>query len=72
MSPAPRRLVYVGAVQDVGRVRVTGSDDWSEYCARLVDSAGELVAEYFTDDRADALATADRMLADLAARQGLS
>ena len=72
MSAAPRRLVYVGAFQDVGRVRVTWSDDWSEYCARLVDSTGELVAEYFTDDRADALATADRMLADLAARQGLS
>lgn len=72
MSLAPRRLVYVGAFQDVGRVRVTWSDDWEEYCARLVDSTGELVAEYFTDDRGDALATADRLLAALAARQGLS
>ena len=65
-----RRLVYSGSFPDVGQVRVTWSDDWQEFAARLVDSSGRLVGEYFTDDRADALATADQLLADLAARQG--
>lgn len=63
-----RRLVYRGAVQDIGRVRVTWSDEWSEYCARVTDSSGELVGEYFTDDRRDAIDTGDRMLEELARR----
>lgn len=63
-----RRLIYRGAVQDVGRVRVTWSDDWAEYCARVTDSTGDLVGEYFTDDRRDAIATGERMLEDFGRR----
>lgn len=66
-----RRLVYAGAFPGVGRFRVTWSADWSEYRVHLFDLAGDLVAEYFTDDRADAVATADRMLADRAAMVGV-
>ena len=66
-----RRLVYAGAFPGVGRFRVTWSADWSEYRVHLIDPAGELLAEYFTDNRADAVATADRMLADRAAMVGV-
>ena len=66
-----RRLVYAGAFPGVGRFRVTWSADWAEYRVHLFDLAGELVAEYFTDDRADAVATADRMMADRAALVGV-
>ena len=65
------RLVYVAAVQDIGRVRVSYRADLAEFCARLVGPDGGLVGEYFTDDRADAVATADAMLADQARALGL-
>lgn len=64
------RLVYVGAVQDLGRVRVTYCPDLGEYVARLVGLDGRQVAEYFTDDRADAVATADAMMAEHARNIG--
>ena len=35
------------------------------------NAAGYQVAEYFTDDRADALETADAILADLATAAGM-
>jgi len=38
---------------------------------RATGPGGRLVAEYFTDDKADALGTADHMLAELAAAAGL-
>jgi hypothetical protein len=38
---------------------------------RATGPGGCLVAEYFTDDKADALGTADLMLANLAAAAGL-
>lgn len=66
-----RRLVYAGAFPGVGRFRVTWSADWAEYRVHLFDQAGDLVAEYFTDDRADAVATADRMMVDRAALVGV-
>lgn len=65
-----RRLVYAGAFPGVGRFRVTWSDEFQEYRVQLIDLADQLVAEYFTDDRADAVATADRMMADRAALVG--
>ena len=64
------RLVQLVAVADVGMVRVAWSAEWSEYRVRATGPAG-LVAEYFTDDRADALGTADAMLAELAERAGM-
>lgn len=75
------KLIYSSSVPGVGRVRVTYSAEWSEYIARLYKSPGrvspwevgpapgeELAGEYFTDDRADAIGTAQLMLADLADR----
>jgi hypothetical protein len=67
-----RRLVYAGAFPEVGRFRVSWSDEFEEYRVQLIDPAGQLLAEYFTDDRADAVATADRMLADRAAQVGVA
>lgn len=64
------RLVQLVAVADVGMVRVAWSASWCEYRVRATGPAG-LVAEYFTDDRADALGTADAMLAELAALAGM-
>jgi len=64
------RLVQLVAVADVGMVRVAWSATWAEYRVRATGPAG-LVAEYFTDDRADALGTADVMLAELAALAGM-
>jgi hypothetical protein len=60
------RLVQVVAMQGVGRVRVVWSYDWHEYQVRAIDAAGEFFAEYFTDDKADAIDTAALILEDLA------
>jgi hypothetical protein len=38
---------------------------------QLIDQAENLVSEYFTPDRVDAINTADRMLSDQAARLGV-
>ena len=72
------RLVQVFRLADAGlvrvdrqRVRVDWCPAWSEYRVRATGPAGELVAEYFTDDKADALSTADAMLAELAERAGM-
>jgi hypothetical protein len=65
------RLVQLVRLADAGLVRVAWSATWSEYQVRALDRHGRLVAEYFTDDRADALGTADRMLAELASAAGL-
>jgi hypothetical protein len=66
-----RRLVYAGAFPGVGRFRVTWSAEYSEYRVQLIDQAENLVSEYFTGDRVDAINTADRMLSDQAARLGV-
>jgi YD repeat-containing protein len=60
------RLVQVLAVQDVGRVRVGWDADWSEYRVQAWDASGRLVSEYHTDDRQDAIDTADVTLARMA------
>ena len=65
------RLVQLVAVADVGMVRVAWSASWCEYRVRATGPAGELVAEYFTSDKADALGTADAMLAELAELAGM-
>ena len=72
------RLVQVFRLADAGlvrvdrqRVRVDWCPAWSEYRVRATGTAGELVAEYFTSDKADALGTADAMLAELAERAGM-
>ena len=59
------RLVQLVHLADVGMVRVAWSAEWAEYRVRATGPAGQ-VAEYFTSDRADALGTADAMLAELA------
>ena len=59
------RLVQLVAVADVGMVRVAWSASWGEYQVRATGPAGQ-VAESFTSDKADALGTADVMLAELA------
>ena len=64
------RLVQLVHLADVGMVRVAWSASWGEYQVRATGPAGQ-VAEYFTDDKADALGTADAMLADLAAAAGM-
>jgi hypothetical protein len=64
------RLVQVAAVQGVGLVRVTWSAEFREFTVRAVAADGRRVAEYFTDDRMDALDTAARILQDLATRAG--
>lgn len=65
------RLVQLVRLADAGLVRVAWSATWSEYQVRALDRDGRLVAEYFTDDRADALGTADHLLAELAALAGM-
>lgn len=65
------RLVQLVRLADAGLVRVAWSATWSEYQVRALDADGRLVAEYFTDDRADALGTADHLLAELAALAGV-
>ena len=64
------RAVYVRAVPDAGKLRVTYSQEWQEYCARVTAPDGATVGEYFTDDRADAVATGDAMLRQLAQLSG--
>jgi hypothetical protein len=66
-----RRLVYAGAFPGVGRFRVTWSDEFQEYRVQLIDQGDQLLAEYFTADRADAIGTADQLLADRAALVGI-
>ena len=65
------RLVQLVRLADVGLVRVAWSATWSEYVVTARNAAGRQVAEYFTDDRADALETADAILADLATAAGM-
>lgn len=65
------RLVQLVHLPDVGRVRVAWSATWSEYQVRALAADGHQVGQYFTDDKADALATADAMLAELAAAAGM-
>ena len=65
------RLVQLVHLADIGMVRVAWSASWGEYQVRATGPAGELVAEYFTDDKADALGTADAMLAELAELAGM-
>jgi hypothetical protein len=65
------RLIYSAAVEAVGRVRVVFNPEYQEFCARLVGCTGDLLGEYHTDDRDDALATADYMLSHHAKAQGL-
>jgi len=65
------RLVQLVHLADAGLVRVTWSVIWSEYQVRATSPGGHLVAEYFTDNRADALGTADAMLTELAAAAGV-
>ncbi len=60
------RLVQVAVVEGVGKVRVGWDADWSEYRVQAWAASGRLVAEYHTDDKADALDSAERMLATLA------
>ena len=60
------RLVRVQALQGIGKVRVGFDADWSEYRVQAWNADGRLVSEYHTDDRADALDTADAILARLA------
>jgi hypothetical protein len=60
------RLVQVAAVEGVGKVRVGRDVEWNEYRVQAWDVRGRLVAEYHTDDKTDALDSAERMLADLA------
>jgi len=71
MSADHLRLVQLFALADAGLVRVAWSAAWSEYRVRAHGPDGCLVAEYFTNDKADALGTADLMLANLAAAAGL-
>jgi hypothetical protein len=71
MSADRLRMVQLVAVADAGLVRVAWSATWSEYTVRATGPDGQLVAEYFTDDRADAMGTADAMLAQLADAAGL-
>jgi hypothetical protein len=66
-----RRLVYAGAFPGVGRFRVTWSDEFQEYRVQLIDQGDQLLAEYVTADRADAIGTADQLLADRAALVGI-
>ena len=65
------QLVQVVAVADVGRVRVAWSATLSEYQVKATAPGGAVMAEYFTDDKADALAVADRMLAAMAKHAGM-
>ena len=71
MSADRLRLVQLVHLADAGLVRVAWSAYWSEYRVRATGPGGHLVAEYFTDDRADALGTADHLLAELASAAGL-
>jgi len=71
MTAGRLRLVQLVRLAGAGLVRVSWSATWSEYQVRATGPNGRLVAEYFTDDKADALGTADAMLAELAAAAGV-
>jgi hypothetical protein len=71
MSADRLRLVQLVHLAGAGRVRVAWSATWSEYQVRATSPDGGLMAEYFTTDRADALGTADAMLAAMADAAGL-
>jgi hypothetical protein len=71
MSGARLRLVQLVRLADAGLVRVAWSAAWSEYQVRATGPGGRLVGEYFTDDKGDALATAERMLAAMADAAGI-
>jgi hypothetical protein len=71
MSAGRLRLVQLVRLADAGMVRVAWSATWSEYQVKATAADGRVVAEYFTDDRADALGTAERMLAELASAAGV-
>lgn len=71
MSADRLRLVQLVHLAGAGRVRVAWSATWSEYQVRAIDATGWPVGEYFTDDRADALGTAEHMLAELASAAGI-
>lgn len=71
MSADRLRLVQLVRLPDAGLVRVAWSAFWSEYRVRAHGPDGRMVAEYFTNDRDDALGTADRMLAELASAAGM-
>jgi hypothetical protein len=70
MSAGRLRLVQLVRLADAGMVRVAWSATWSEYQVKATAADGRVVAEYFTDDRADALGTAEHMLAELASAAG--
>jgi hypothetical protein len=71
MSAGRLRLVQLVRLADAGMVRVAWSATWSEYQVKATAADGRVVAEYFTDDRADALGTAEHMLAELASAAGV-
>jgi hypothetical protein len=71
MSAGRLRLVQLVRLVDAGMVRVAWSATWSEYQIKATAADGRVVAEYFTDDRADALGTAEHMLAELASAAGV-
>jgi hypothetical protein len=71
MSAGRLRVVQVVRVVDVGLVRVAWSASGAKFQVRATGPDGRMVAEYFTTDRADALGTADAMLAELAALAGM-
>jgi len=56
------RLIFAGAVPGIAHVRVTYSPVWAEYTVRVYRVPSELIGEYFTDDRTDAIGTAQLML----------
>lgn len=62
------RLIYSSSVPAVGRVRVTWSAELGEYRVALAPAGVSTIFDYFTDDRTDAVSTAQRMLAEEAAR----
>jgi hypothetical protein len=71
MSAGRLRLVQLVHLPDVGRVRVAWSATWGEFQVKATAANGQLVGEYFTDDRADALGTAELMLGEMAAAAGM-
>jgi hypothetical protein len=52
-------------------VRVAWSATWGEFQVKATAANGQLVGEYFTGDRADALGTAELMLGEMAAAAGM-
>lgn len=54
--------VYTSNVPGLARARVSYDPELSEFCVRLTGSKGQLLSTYYTDDQADAIATAQAML----------